>query len=56
MTSDTSPRPVSSLRARRIEDVTVRGFNNEHTRRGYMRHVRAFACEACAPRAKRRGR
>ena len=42
MTSDTSPRPVSPLRARMIEDMTVRGFN-EHTRRGYVRHVRSFA-------------
>ena len=42
MTSDTSPRPVSPLRARMIEDMTVRGFN-EHTRRGYVRQVRAFA-------------
>jgi hypothetical protein len=25
-----------------IEDMTVRGFN-EHTRSGYVRHVRAFA-------------
>jgi hypothetical protein len=36
MTSDTSPRPVSPLRARMIEDMTVRGFN-EHTRSGYVR-------------------
>ena len=42
MTSDTSPRPVSPLRARMIEDMSVRGFN-EHTRRDYVRHVRAFA-------------
>ena len=42
MTSDTSPRPVSPLRARMIEDMTVRGFN-EHTRRDYVRHVRSFA-------------
>ena len=42
MTSDASPRPVSPLRARMIEDMTVRGFN-EHTRRDYVRHVRAFA-------------
>src|SRR6202035_5863045 len=42
MTPDTSPRPVSPLRARMIEDMTVRGFN-EHTRRDYVRHVRAFA-------------
>jgi integrase/recombinase XerD len=40
--SDTSPRPVSPLRARMIEDMTVRGFN-EHTRRDYVRHVRSFA-------------
>ena len=42
MTSDTSPRPVSPLRARMIEDMTVRGFNEE-TRSDYIRHVRAFA-------------
>ena len=42
MTSDPSQRPVSPLRARMIEDMTVRGFN-EHTRRDYVRHVRAFA-------------
>ena len=42
MTSDTSLRPVSPLRARMIEDMTVRGFN-EHTRRDYVRHVRSFA-------------
>ena len=42
MTSDTSPRPVSPLRARMIEDMTVRGFK-EDTRRDYVRHVRAFA-------------
>ena len=42
MTSDTSPRPVSPLRARMIEDMTVRGFK-EDTRRDYVRHVRTFA-------------
>ena len=42
MTSDTSPRPVSRLRARMIEDMTVRGFKEE-TRRDYVRQVRAFA-------------
>ena len=42
MTSDTSPRPVSPLRARMIEDMTVRAFN-EHTRRDYVRQVRSFA-------------
>jgi len=26
MTSDTSPRPISPLRARMIEDMSVRGF------------------------------
>ena len=40
MTSDTSPRPVSPLRARMI--LTVRGFK-EDTCRDYVRHVRAFA-------------
>jgi integrase/recombinase XerD len=42
MTSDTSPRPVSPLRARMIEDMSVRGFS-EKTRNDYVRHVRAFA-------------
>src|SRR5262249_56182376 len=42
MTSDGSPRPISPLRARMIEDMTVRGFK-EDTRRDYVRHVRAFA-------------
>src|SRR5437763_15605038 len=42
MTSDSSPRPVSPLRARMIEDMTVRGFKDD-TRRDYVRHVRAFA-------------
>ena len=42
MTSDTSSRPISPLRARMIEDMTVRGFK-EDTRRDYVRHVRAFA-------------
>ena len=42
MTSNTSPRPVSPLRARMIEDMTVRGFK-EDTRRDYVRQVRAFA-------------
>ena len=42
MTSDTSPRPVSPLRARMIEDMTVRGFK-EDTRRDYVQKVRTFA-------------
>ena len=42
MTFDTSLRPVSPLRARMIEDMTVRGFS-EQTRSHYLRHVRAFA-------------
>ena len=42
MTSDTSPRPISPLRARMIEDMSVRGFK-EDTRRDYVRNVRAFA-------------
>ena len=42
MTSASSPRPVSALRARMIEDMTVRGFKAD-TRRDYVRHVRAFA-------------
>jgi site-specific recombinase XerD len=42
MTSPLSPRPVSALRARMIEDMTVRGFTEE-TRHDYVRRVRAFA-------------
>ena len=42
MTSDTLPQPISPLRARMIEDMTVRGFK-EDTRRDYVRHVRSFA-------------
>src|SRR5271169_4133233 len=42
MTSDPSQPPVSPLRARMIEDMTVHGFN-ERTRGHYVRHVRAFA-------------
>ena len=42
MISDTSPQPISPLRARMIEDMTVRGFK-EDTRRDYVRHVRSFA-------------
>ena len=41
MTSDGSPRPISPLRARMIEDMTVRGFS-EKTRHDYVRQVRAF--------------
>jgi integrase/recombinase XerD len=42
MTSHPSQRPVSALRARMIEDMTVRGFTEE-TRHDYVRRVRAFA-------------
>ena len=42
MTSDGSPRPISPLRARMIEDMTVRGFS-EKTPHDYVRKVRAFA-------------
>ena len=42
MTSHLSPRPVTALRARMIEDMMVRGFTEE-TRNDYVRHVRAFA-------------
>ena len=42
MTSHPSDRPVSALRTRMIEDMTVRGFNG-NTRRNYIRNVRAFA-------------
>src|SRR5260370_1588204 len=42
MTSHSSHRPVSALRARMIEDMRVRGFS-EKTRNEYIRNVRAFA-------------
>ena len=42
MPSNLSDRPVSPLRARMIEDMTVRGFT-EKTRQDYVRHVQAFA-------------
>ena len=42
MTSRLSDRPVSPLRARMIEDMTVRGFGDK-TRNDYIRHVRSFA-------------
>ena len=42
MTSHPSPRPVSALRARMIEDMRVRGFT-EKTRNDYIRNVRALA-------------
>ena len=41
MTSQSSNRPVSALRARMIEDMTVRGFTEEaqqlHSRRAGLR-------------------
>src|SRR4051812_5456844 len=42
MPSHLSDRRVSPLRARMIEDMTVRGFT-EKTRQDYVRHVQAFA-------------
>ena len=42
MTSDSSAQPISPLRARMIEDMTVRGFA-EKTCHDYVRQVQAFA-------------
>src|SRR5438045_8755116 len=42
MPSNLSDRRVSPLRARMIEDMTVRGFT-EKTRQDYVRHAQAFA-------------
>ena len=42
MPSNLSDRGVSPLRARMIEDMTVRGFT-EKTRQDYVRHVQTFA-------------
>jgi integrase/recombinase XerD len=53
MTSGPSQRPVSALRARMIEDMTVRGFN-ERTRSHYVRHVRAFAALSAGRPTRRR--
>ena len=53
MTSAPSPRPVSVLRARMIEDMTVRGFTEE-THSNYIRHVRSFAA-FMPPRSHERG-
>jgi hypothetical protein len=41
MTAHPSDRPVSALRARMIEDMSVRGFS-EKTRNDYIRNVRAY--------------
>jgi hypothetical protein len=49
MTSDTSPQPISPLRARMIEDMTVHGFN-ERTRGHYVRHVRVSLRSPCEVR------
>jgi hypothetical protein len=38
MTSQSSDRPVSALRARMIEDMSVRGFS-EKTRHDYIRNA-----------------
>ena len=43
MTSDSSPQPISPLRARMIEDMSVRGFKERH------------AARLCPPRARLRG-
>jgi hypothetical protein len=42
ITSHSSNRRVSALRARMIEDMSVRGFS-ERTRNDYIRNMRAFA-------------
>src|SRR5919106_4597631 len=42
MTSHPSHSPVSALRERMIEDMTVRGFGAK-TRHDYVRHVRTFS-------------
>src|ERR1700730_14490710 len=42
MTSQSSNRPISPLRARMIEDMSVRGFS-EKTHSDYIRSVRALA-------------
>ena len=52
MTSGTSSRPVSPLRARMIEDMTVRGFK-EDTRRDYVREARRGGVCHCLKETRR---
>jgi hypothetical protein len=42
MTTHTSRQPVSALRARMIDDMSVRSFSGK-TRNEYIRNVRGFA-------------
>ena len=42
MTSNTSPKAISPLRARMIEDMTIRGFTPK-TQSDYIRSVKRFA-------------
>jgi hypothetical protein len=55
MTSHLSDQPVSALRARMIEDMSVRGFS-EKTRNDYIRNVRAFAAFTGRSPTRRRRR
>ena len=50
MTTHPSRQPVSALRARMIEDMSVRIFS-EKTRNDYIRNVRGFAaCDVVSTR------
>jgi hypothetical protein len=55
MTSHLSDQPVSALRARMIEDMSVRGFS-EKTRNDYIRNMRAFAAFTGRSPTRRRRR
>ena len=47
-----SHAPISPLRRRMIEDMTVRGFG-EKTQSDYLRHVKTSPSSSAAPRIKR---
>ena len=47
-----SQAPISPLRRRMIEDMTVRGFG-EKTQNDYIRHVKNFTSSSAARRIRR---
>ena len=50
-----STTPISPLRRRMIEDMTVRGFG-EKTQSNYIRHVKNFSRSSAARRTRPRAR
>ena len=47
-----SEKPISPLRRRMIEDMTVRNFV-EKTRNDYIRHVKTFTASSSGPESLR---